>query len=92
MIWHSVISASGIRVRYNPSTQELRFVCAKHVVIRLTELSDSYAIQVLLSSSKASGKPPLPPQWQKNRPNQRLKPLGTKKVLGYLIPPDQLLI
>lgn len=81
MIWHSVISVSGIRVRYNPSTQELRCTFAKRVRIRLTELSGSYVIQVLLSYNKANLTPPLPPQWFKNPPGQRLRPLGEKKVL-----------
>jgi len=81
-MWHSVISVSGIKVRYNPYTQELRLTCAKLAVIKLSELSDFYVIQVSLSLPKASSRqqkrPPHPPKFQKLS-NQKLVPL--KRVL-----------
>jgi len=78
-MWHSVISVSGIKVRYNPFTQELRLTCAKRVAIRLNELSDFYVIQVSLSSPKPSypipeKDPPNPPKWLKLS-GRRLAPL-----------------
>jgi len=81
--WHSVISVSGTKIRYNPLTQELRLVCAKRVPIKLTEFSDFYAIQVLLSSGKADPiAPPNPPrpEWQNER-GRKLAPLKKKEVL-----------
>ena len=82
LIWHSVISAFGIKVRYNPYYQELQLRCAKDVPIRLTESLDFWYIQVLVSSSRAN-LPPLPPKERRGRrlklhqkpPNQQLKPL-----------------
>jgi len=86
-IWHSVISVSGIKVRYNPSTQELRFTCAKRVPIKLTELSAFYVIQVSLLSRRENYKsvenPPNPPSFQ-NLSGQKLPPLTEKVVLQHL--------
>ena len=74
MLWHSVISVSGIRVRYNPSTQELRLTCVKRALIKLTELSASYVIQVSLLLPNVSSQPKIPPP---NPPKVR-KSLRTK--------------
>jgi len=83
-MWHSVISVSGIKVRYNPYTQELRLVCVKRAFIKLTELSDFYVIQVSLSLPKQSLllNPPNPPEWQKRRGRKiaALKPPQVPKV------------
>jgi len=77
-IWHSVISVSGIKVRYNPSTQELRLTCVKHAVIRLSELSAFYVIQVSLLLPKASyrKKPPYPPPKFQKLSSRKLAPLN----------------
>ena len=86
-IWHSVISVSGIKVRYNPSTQELRLTCVKRVLIKLTELSDFYVIQVSLSSSSRNSKsvehPPNPPSWRKSS-GRKIAPLTTKETPQHL--------
>jgi len=85
-IWHSVISVSGTRVRYNPCTQELRLVCAKRVPIRLTELLDFYVIQVSLSSHNRSSwsklNPPNPPEFVKLS-DQNLDPLRKRLEVEY---------
>lgn len=87
-MWHSVISASGIKVRYNPSSQEFRLMCAKHVLIRLTELSDFYAIQVLLLQRKANShyklNPPNPPrpEWI-SLSGRNLTPLNPKEGVQH---------
>jgi len=83
--WHSVISVSGIKVRYNPFSQELRLTCAKRVTIKLTELSDFYVIQVLLSSGNPNSPrsptliPPQPPQWLKLS-GRKVSPFEKEKV------------
>ena len=78
-MWHSVISVSGIKLRYNPFTQELRLTCAKHAVIKLNELSGFYVIQVSLLLPKASlrkrEKHPLPPKFEKLS-GRKLAPLN----------------
>jgi len=83
-MWHSVISVSGIRLRYNPYTQELRLTCVKHAVIKLSELSDFYGIQVSLSLPKVNSQsqlnPPNPPKWQ-NRSGRKLTPLKRDRYL-----------
>lgn len=76
-MWHSVISVSGIRVRYNPYSQEFRLVCVKRALIKLTELSAFYVIQVSLSLPKRNSKkhPLSPPNFQKP-PSGKLEPLS----------------
>jgi len=79
-MWHSVISVSGIKVRYNPYSQELRLTCVKRAIIKLSELSAFYVIQVSLSLPKRNSRkkyPPNPPKFQ-NLSGQKLEPL--KKV------------
>jgi len=82
-MWHSVISVSGIKVRYNPYTQELRLMCVKRAFIKLTELSDFYAIQVSLSLPKVNLKsvedPPNPPKFLKVS-GRKLAPLPRQQV------------
>jgi len=85
-IWHSVISVSGIKVRYSPSTQELRLTCAKRAFIKLTELSAFYVIQVSLllptQSSRKRENPPNPPKFEKLS-GRKLAPLTRHETPLY---------
>jgi len=86
-IWHSVISVSGIKLRYNPVTQELRLTCVKLAFIKLTELQDFYVIQVCLSLSNPNYppqlNPPNPPLFAKVS-GRKIAPLKAPPVISYL--------
>ena len=79
LIWHSVITVSGIKIRYSPSTQELRCVFAKRVPIKLTELSGFYVIQVSLLSDRANLPPNPPPKFVK-APGRKISPFNPLEV------------
>ena len=76
MIWHNVVSVSGLRVRYNPQSRVFQLRCAKHVPMKLTVLSDFSLITVWLSDLKEHNLTFIPPQ---TPPNQNLD--GSKKKL-----------
>lgn len=75
-MWHNVITASGIKVRYNPLIQIVALKFAKGASMRLIRLSDSYVIMVTLSARKENlnhltpptrWKTPLNPPLNENR-------------------------
>jgi len=79
-MWHSVISASGISIRYNPLIQILGFRCAKDVPMKLIKSSDSYDIVVRLLPLNES-LTSLPPQ---TPPVRKIGNLKAKDVLDPL--------
>lgn len=79
-IWHTVISASGIRIVYNPFTLVYGLRFAKPVAISLRESSDFFYITVRRSQSNQLSLPViLTPEQKLLNPN--LDGLSLEKVI-----------
>jgi hypothetical protein len=86
-IWHSVISAFGIRVRYNPSTKVYQHRYAKPVRIRLSESSDFLTIMVRPLSHNQAYQPPLsPPEKERERLEPHQKPPSQNLTVPIMTP------
>lgn len=62
MLWHSVLSASEIRVLYSPQYKVVMLLFAKHATIRLIESSASYDLVVSASMYPPNSPPLLKPK------------------------------
>jgi len=61
-IWHNVVSASGVKLRYNPQSLEYRWSFVKPASIKLTEYSGFYSITVQRLKSSQEHLTFIPPQ------------------------------